>query len=143
MTTYTRSQEQYRQSQTLDDRSLGDLFGDLSQKASTLVRQEVQLAKVEMKQKATEASVEVATITVGGLIANAALLTFTAALVLGLAEFMAPWLAALIVSLGFALLAGLLITKGVNALKEIDPVPEQTVTTLKEDKEWLTRQLNQ
>ncbi|MFO7678564.1 MAG: phage holin family protein [Chloroflexota bacterium] len=143
MTTYTRSQEQYRQSQIPDDRSLGDLFGDLSQKASTLVRQEVQLAKVEMKQKATEASVEVATITVGGFIANAALLAFTAALVLGLAEFMAPWLAALIVSLGLALVAGLLIAKGVKALREMDPVPEQTVTTLKEDKEWLTQHLNQ
>jgi hypothetical protein len=143
MTTYSRSREQYRQSQTPDDRSLGDLFGELSQKASTLVRQEVQLAKVEMKQKATEASVEIATITVGGFIANAALLAFTAALVLGLAEFMAPWLAALIVSLGLALVAGLLIAKGVKALREMDPVPEQTVTTLKEDKEWLTRQLNQ
>lgn len=142
MTTYTRSQEQYRQSQTLDDRSLGDLFGDLSQKASTLVRQEVQLAKVEMKQKATEASTEVATIAVGGLIANAALLAFTGALILGLAEFMAPWLAALIVSLGFALVASLLVAKGVKALREIDPLPEQTITTLKEDKEWLTQHLS-
>jgi UDP-N-acetylmuramyl pentapeptide synthase len=108
-----------------------------------LARQEIQLAKVEMKQKASEASAEITTIAIGGFLANAALLALVAALILGLAEFMAAWLAALVVALVVAVVAGLLIWKGVAALKEMNPVPEQTMTTLKEDKEWLSRQLNQ
>lgn len=143
MTTYTRPERQYEQAQVPNQRSLGDLFGDLSQKASLLARQEIQLAKVEMKQKATEATTEVATIAVGGFLANATLLALVAALIAGLSQFMAVWLAALIVGVAVAVIAGLLIWKGVNALKEMNMVPEQTVTTLQEDKEWLTQQLKQ
>ena len=143
MTTYTRPQAEHRQAHTSDQRSLGELFAELSQKASLLARQEVQLAKMEMKQKATAASREVATIVVGGFLANAALLAFAAALTFGLALFIELWLAALIVSVLFALVAGLLIWKGIAALRAMNPVPEQTVTTLKEDKEWLTHQMNQ
>lgn len=141
MTTYTQSQ--YERTSTSDPRSLGDLFNDLSQKAGLLARQEVQLAKVEMKEKATRATADIATVVVGVFLANAALLALVAALIAGLALFMAVWLAALIVGAVMGGVAALLVWKGINALKEIDPVPEQTVTTLKEDKEWLTRQMAQ
>lgn len=141
MTTYTRPQARYRETETTNPRSLGDLFGDLSQKASLLARQEIQLAKVEMKEKATQATGEIATIVVGIFLANAALLALVAALVAGLSLFMAVWLAALIVSVVVGIVAALLVWKGINALKEMNPVPEETVTSLKEDKEWLTRQL--
>lgn len=143
MTTYTRSQAEHRQASTSDQRSLGELFADLSQKASLLVRQEVQLAKVEMKQKAAEASGEITTIVVGSFFANTALLAFAAALIIGLGQFIALWLAALIVSVLFAMAAALLIGKGIAGLRAMNPVPEQTMTTLREDKEWLTHQLNQ
>jgi hypothetical protein len=147
VTTYTtrspNPQEQHRQANTSDQRSLGELFADLSQKASLLAWQEIQLAKIEMKQKAIEASGEIGIIVVGGFLANAALLALVAALILGLAEFMAIWQAAFIVGIGVALIATLLIWKGVTALKKMNPVPEQTVMTLKEDKVWLTRQMNQ
>ena len=66
MTSYTRPERQYEHTNTNNQRSLGDLFGDLSQKASLLARQEIQLAKIEMKQKATDAMSEIATIAVGG-----------------------------------------------------------------------------
>lgn len=143
MTTYTRPERQYQQAQTNNQRSLGDLFGDLSQKASLLARQEIQLAKVEMKQKATEATAEIATIVIGGFLANAALLALVAALIAGLSQFMDVWLSALIVGVVIAIIAGLLIGKGVTALQEMNMVPEQTVSTLQEDKEWLTQQFSQ
>jgi uncharacterized membrane protein len=143
MTTYTRPEREYEYTERNNQRSLGDLFGDLSQKASLLARQEIQLAKVEMKQKATEATAEVVTIAVGGFLANAALLALVAALIAGLAQFMAVWVAALLVGVVLAVIAGLLVGKGVTALKEMNMVPEQTVTTLQEDKEWLAQQLNQ
>jgi uncharacterized membrane protein len=143
MTTYIRPERQYRQAQANNQRSLGDLFGDLSQKAGLLARQEIQLAKVEMKQKATEATAEIGTIVIGGFLANAALLALVTALIVALTEFMALWLSALIVGVVIAVIAGLLIGKGVTALKEMNVVPEQTVSTLQEDKEWLTQQLSQ
>jgi hypothetical protein len=125
-----------------DPRSLGDLFSDLTQNASLLARQEVQLAKVEMQEKAKEAGGEIAIIGAGAALGNAALLALTAAAVLGLSLYMSPWLAALVVALVLGVIAGLLIWQGVSALKEMTMVPEQTVATLKEDKEWLSRQMN-
>jgi hypothetical protein len=125
-----------------DPRSLGDLFSDLTQNASLLARQEVQLAKVEMQEKAKEAGGEIAIIGAGAALGNAALLALTAAAVLGLSLYMSPWLAALVVALVLGVIAGLLIWQGISGLKEMNVVPEQTVATLKEDKEWLSRQMN-
>jgi uncharacterized membrane protein YqjE len=140
MTTYTRSSETPH-SYRADQRSLAELFADLSQKASLLARQEVQLAIVEMKQKASKATGEIVTIAIGSFLANAALLALVAALIAGLAEFMAVWIAALLVGVLVALVAAFLIRKGVKALQEIDPLPQQTLTTLKEDKEWLAQHI--
>lgn len=135
--TYPQRTPTYQQ----DERSLGDLFSDLSQKAGLLVHQEVALAKVEMKEKAVAVGREMAIIVVGGFIGNAALLAFVAALVLGLAQVMEAWLAALLVGGVLAIVAGILIMMGINALKEIKPAPERTIATLKEDKEWLAQQM--
>lgn len=137
MNTYTRPQ-----SSMADERTLGDLFSDLSEKAGLLVRQEVQLAKVEMKEKATEASKDVALIVMGVFLGNAALLSLVAALIVGLSYFMEGWLAALLVGILLAVAAGLLVAQGVQALKQMNALPQQTITTLKEDKEWLKRQMN-
>jgi uncharacterized membrane protein YqjE len=137
MNTYTRPPASLE-----EERTLGDLFSDLSQKASLLVRQEVQLAKVEMKEKATEASKEVALIAVGIFLGNAALLSLAAALIVGLSHFMEGWLAALLVGLVLAVVAGILVAQGVQSLREMNALPQQTITTLQEDKEWLKRQMS-
>jgi uncharacterized membrane protein YqjE len=137
MNTYTRPPASLE-----EERTLGDLFSDLSQKASLLVRQEVQLAKVEMKEKATEASKEVALIVVGIFLGNAALLSLAAALIVGLSHFMEGWMAALLVGLVLAVVAGLLVAQGVQSLREMNALPQQTITTLQEDKEWLKRQMS-
>jgi hypothetical protein len=128
--------------QLSDERTLGELFSELSQETSTLVRQEVQLAKVEITQKVSKAGKDVALIAGGGLLAYTGLLALVAALIMGLATWMAPWLAAVLVGLVFVGIAAVLIVTGLNDLKEIDPTPQRTVATIKEDKEWLTRQLN-
>jgi uncharacterized membrane protein YqjE len=122
--------------------SIGELISDLSSNASLLVRQEMQLAKVEMSHKVSQAGRELTLIGVGGLLGNAALLALTAALILGLATWMPLWAAALVVGIGLAVIAGLLIWSGVESLKNIDPIPTQTVNSLEESKEWLTEQMN-
>jgi hypothetical protein len=142
MTTTYRTDTYYDRAHAETRRSLGDLFGDLTQNAGLLARQEAQLAKIEMQQKAKAAAGDIAMVIVGATLANAALLFLLTAVMFGLAEIMSLWLAALIVGLIAGLIAALMVYGGLKALKNMDPLPQQTLTSLEEDKEWLTRQMN-
>lgn len=121
----------------LREKTLGELLGQLSQETATLVRQEVELAKAEVGQKAKAGG---AAAGMFGGAAFAALLaagTFTAFLILVLAEAMPAWVAALVITLGYAGAAAFLALRGKERVKDMTPpVPEQTVETLKEDVEW-------
>jgi uncharacterized membrane protein YqjE len=127
--------------QSRDDRSLGELFSELSRQTSTLIRQEVALAKVEMKQKGTEVGKDVGMMAAGGALAYAGLLALIATVIIVLAEFIPWWLSALIVSLVVLGIGGMLVQRGMSALKQTSVAPEQTIETLKEDKEWAKKQL--
>ena len=126
--------------QQRDDRSLGELFSELSSNTSNLVRQEINLAKAEMTQKATEAGRQAGMIGVGGVLAHTALLALVAALVAGLSEFMPIWASALLVGIVLAIAGYVVIRQGLDKLKQLNPKPEQTIETLKEDKEWIKDQ---
>lgn len=139
MTTYS-NQQNYRQTQQREP-SLGELFSNLSTGASVLVRKEVELAKVELSQKASKAGREVAVLAGAAALANAALMCLIAALVLGLGYLVPLWASALMVGIGLAIVAGVMAWTGMEALKRINPIPTQTVETLQEDKEWLSRQI--
>lgn len=123
------------------ERSLGELFSELSQETSTLIRQEVQLAKAEVSRKATKAGKEVAFIAAGGFVAYAGFLALVAAAIFGVAEFLPLWLSALLIGAIVAGVGYLLLQKGISGLKEINPAPRRTIETLKEDKEWLKQQV--
>lgn len=123
------------------EKSLGDLFAELSEQASILVRQEIQLAQTEMTAKATKAGRNAAFVAIGGVVALGAFLAIVAALILALSQVMAAWLAALIVAVVLAIAAALLAQFGINKLKTIDPAPRRTIETVKETKEWLTQQV--
>lgn len=123
-----------------DERSLGELFSELASDTSNLVRQELNLARAEITQKATAAGRDAGMIAAGGVLAHTAMLVLIAALVAGLAEFMPVWVSALLVGIVLAIAAYVLIRQGLNALKQINPKPEQTIETLKEDKEWIKDQ---
>jgi hypothetical protein len=121
----------------LRERPFGDLVKQLASQTSTLVRQEIDLAKAEMSQKAAIAGKGAGLLggaAVTGLLAAGAL---TACLILVLSEVMDAWLAALIVAVVFAAVAAVLGLAGRNKVREATPaVPEQTVETVKEDVEW-------
>jgi len=123
-----------------EERSLGELFAELANETTNLVRQELQLAKTEMTQKATQAGKDVGMIGAGGALAYAGLLALIAALIIGLGELIPLWLSALIVGLVVVGIGYVLIQRGLTELKRIDPTPHQTVQTLKEDKEWVKEQ---
>ena len=130
-----------RYTQAQDELGLGELFSTLSAQVSLLFRQELELAQAEMTRKATRAGKNAAIIALGGVLANAALLTLIATLVIALSQVMDTWLAALIVGVGLAIVAALLVQYGINKLKTIDPAPRRTIETMKENKEWLTQQI--
>jgi fatty acid desaturase len=120
-----------------DDRSLGELFGDLARDMGVLVRQEVQLATTEITRKGTRAGRGLAVVAVGGLVAYAGLLAVLAAIIIGLATAGLPWwLAALVVGVVVALLGWVLVQRGLTALKHADLAPRETMQTLKEDTQW-------
>lgn len=123
------------------ERSLADLFSELSEQASILVRQEIQLAQTEMTRKATKAGRNVGVVVAGGIVALAAFYSIVAALILALSQVMDGWLAALIVAVTLAIVAALLVQYGLNKLKQIDPAPRRTIETMRENKEWLSQQV--
>jgi xanthine/uracil permease len=124
------------------DRSLGELFGDLTRELTTLVRQEIALATTEMSQKASTVGKNVAYLAVGGLVAYAGLLAIIAAVILALGNFIPLWLSALVVGLVVAGIGYMLVQQGMTALKQADLTPRQTVETLKEDAEWAKQQMS-
>ena len=124
-----------------DERSLGDLFSELAGETSLLVRQEVALAQVELTEKATRAGKNVGFLVVGGAVGYAALLAILAAVIIGLSNFVPAWASALIVGIIVAVVAYLLITSALTALKNTDLTPRQTVKSIKEDAQWIKNQV--
>lgn len=121
--------------------SLGDLLKQLSTQTSTLVKQEIDLAKAETAEKAKAAGIGAGMLAAAGLVALLALGALTATFIALLATAMATWLAALIVTVVYLAVAGGLALIGKNRLQAaVPPVPEQTVETVKEDVEWAKTQ---
>jgi MFS family permease len=119
------------------EQSIGELVKDLASETSTLVRQEIDLAKAEMTERGKRAGKGagmLAAAAVVGLLAAGALTAFLIA-VLDLA--MATWLAALIVTVVFAAIAGVLAMTGRKQVREAaPPIPEQAIDSVKEDVQW-------
>ncbi len=119
-----------------DERSLGELFSELAQETSTLVRQEVQLAKTEMGQKASRVGKDVGFLAAGGAVAYAGLLAVLAGVIVLVGQVIPMWLSALLVGLVVAGVGYFLVRRGLEALKREDLAPRQTIETLKEDQQW-------
>jgi len=133
--------QRLNENRSMENRPLGDLFGDLATEMSNLVRQEVALAKVEVTQKAKYVGRNVAYLVVGGAVAYAALLAILAAIVMLLARVMPNWGATLIVGVVVAGIGWMLIGKALTALQQADLTPRETVETLKEDATWMKQQI--
>jgi uncharacterized membrane protein YqjE len=125
----------------LRDASTGELFKRLSQQTSELVRKEVDLAKAELTEKGKTAGKGAGMFGGAGLFGVTAFLALTACLIALLSTAMEVWPAALIVTVVYAAIAGVLALMGRRKLQEATPpAPEQTVETLKEDVQWAKNQ---
>jgi uncharacterized membrane protein YqjE len=121
----------------LHDRPIGELLKELANETTTLVRQELDLAKAEMREKAGKAGPGLGMWGAAGVMGLLALGSLTAFLILALDGAMPNWLAALIVGLVYSAIAGVLYARGKHRVEEAgSPVPEKTIETVKEDVQW-------
>ena len=124
-----------------DDQSVGQLLRELSEETSTLVKQELDLAKAEMTEKAKEGGKGAGFLGGAGVAGLMLLIALTLTLIGVLDTFMKYWIAALIVTVLWGAVAAVLALTGKNKLQEAGPpVPEQTQETLKEDVQWAKTQ---
>ena len=127
-----------------EDQSLGELFGRVTSDMSALVRQEMQLAKVEIKQEVRTAGKAGGLLGGGAFAGYVALLFVSVAIALliatvlpdSMSETMRHLIGFLLVGLLYGIAAAVLLAKGKAKLDEVDPVPHQTVDTIKEDVQW-------
>lgn len=126
--------------QPADQRSLGEIVGDVAQDLSTLIKQEMDLAKVEIKEEVTKAGKGAGLLGGAGLAAHMVLLFLSLTIVFGLDAVLPLWLAALIVTLAWGLAAAVLAVTGRSALKQSNPQLPKTQQTLKEDAAWARAQ---
>ena len=124
----------------VEDESIGSLVGRLSSDVSTLMRQELALAKAELREEATKAAKGAGMLGGAGLAGYFVALFLSLTLMWALGGALDLWLAALIVAVLWAIVAAVLFVMGRKQMKQVNPKPEQTVETLKEDKEWVKAQ---
>ncbi len=126
------------------DEPVGDLLKTVKEEGATLVGQEVKLAKAEMKPKVKDVGIGAGMFGGAGYVASLASLTLTLTIIFALAEVMPAWLAALIVTVVYGAIAGVLALKGKKKVQQAGPpIPEQTVEsvkqtiqTVKEEAKW-------
>jgi hypothetical protein len=119
------------------DRPTADLLRDLSQQTTDLVRQEIELAKAEIGEKGKQAGIGAGLFGGAGVVGAAAFAALTTAIVAGLDQAMALWLAALIVAVVYGAIAAVLALRGRQQVQEVGaPVPEQATESIKEDVQW-------
>jgi len=124
------------------EKSLGDLFGDLSSEFTDLLRAQLELAKVELRSEARKAGQTAGFF--GGAIVAAymALVLLSFAVAWGLANVMDAGWAFLIVGAVYAIVAAILFVRGRDRAREVHPIPQQTVDSVKEDVQWARQKLS-
>lgn len=121
----------------VSETSIGELIGNISNDLSQLFRQEVELAKVELKQEAAKAGKAAGMLSAAAFAGYLTVVLLSFALVFALGNVMDLGWAALIVAVIWAVVGAVLFVNGRKKLKTVDPVPHRTVDTMKEDAQWL------
>ena len=117
------------------ERGIGELFGQLSEDMTLLVRQEVQLARAELSEKLSRLTTNLVSVIAGGFVAYVGALALVAALILALNDLanISPWVSAVIVGAVLAIAGYAMLRRGVSELKRVDLAPRRTVENIKDD----------
>lgn len=124
-----------------DDRSLGQLFGELMNETRTLVRQEIALAKTELKENAAFAGRNAGIAAAGGAILLVGILPVLAGIVISLGHKIGYATSSFLVGALVLAAGAVLLMKGLKALKARSLAPQQTTAQVKETKEWAKHQI--
>jgi uncharacterized membrane protein len=116
-----------------EDRTVGDTMREVTRDISELIREEMALAKTELRQGFRQMARGVVFLLAAAFIVNAGFLALVASLVLGLTGAVAAWLSAFLVGAVLAIIGVVLLMKGVGYVREADLKPERTIETLKQD----------
>lgn len=123
-----------------ENRSIGELFSDLSRDIGTLLRKELELLKTEMTSKVTTAGGHLGIAVAGGALVHAGLLVLLAAVVLALSRLgLSPWISALLVAVVTMAIGGLLVNRGLKGLRQTSLAPTHAIDALKENSTWTNR----
>jgi Flp pilus assembly protein TadB len=123
-----------------DDRSLGELVGELTRDFSQLMRQEVQLAKTELKEEAVKAGRAAGQLTAAAVAGHLCILLASLAVAWAIGEAIPVWAGLAIVAAVLGVVAAVLYSRAREQARQIDLVPEETVETLEEDAQWARAQ---
>lgn len=124
------------------DQSIGAMIGELVGDVQDLIRGEVNLAKQEVKDEAKAAGTGIGLMVGAGVLALVGLFFVGLTLTYALAIWMPSWAAALIVAAIFLIGGFILFNTGKGRLQQVDPVPRQTIESVKEDAEWVKQQIS-
>ena len=125
-----------------DSRSLGEIVGDITTDLTTLMRQELDLAKTELKQEVGRAGKGAGMLAGAGVAAHLLLIFISLTATFALDTVMPLWLAALIVTVVWAVITAVLALLGRKALQQSNPQLPETQQSLKEDVAWAKAQRN-
>lgn len=120
-----------------NERTLGQLLTEITNDLSTLLRKEIQLARVETMEKASQATQSIVLMVAGGLVAYTGVVALVIGIIVALANWMPLWVSALIVGVVLAIVGFVLIQSGRGSLKRMSVMPEQTIESIKEDAEMV------
>ncbi|HTA67469.1 MAG TPA: phage holin family protein [Bryobacteraceae bacterium] len=122
------------------DRSFSELLHDIIRNVQEIVRSEVRLAKIEIREEAAKTRASLVLLGAGALTGFFAILFLLLMIASALALVMANWAAALVVGAALAVAAGVMLMGGVKSFQRIHPTPQRTVETIKENIEWAKQQ---
>ncbi len=117
----------------LEERPLGELVAQLSRDASTLVQQEIALAKAELSESAEKLKLGVVSAATGAFVLYAGILTLIAAAVLLLAQAVPSWLAALLVGGTVSVIGSVLVGRGKKSLDRVELLPKKAMHSVEQD----------
>jgi uncharacterized membrane protein len=122
-------------------RSVSDVLQDIVGNLQQIIRDEFRLAGAEVEGKAHRAARPASILAAGSVLGLYGFGFLLLAAVYGLSLVIAPWLAALLIGAVLAIVAAVLISSGRNRLRQIDPMPEKTVQSMKENVQWTKEQI--
>ncbi len=129
-----------RRTQHLDDESFGTLVGELASDLQSLVRDELQLARVEVTREARQAGKSAGMLGAGAVTGLVAWVLLATSIAWAIAEAWPAWAGFAIVGIVHVLVAGVLAAKGRSRLQHVDPVPEQAVEEARTTQQWMKDQ---